>query len=108
MLETKIIGYQEKAEFHGDINGKHIDSPAKLVLYTTSSNLPDESIHGQVAGSTTVTREFASRINNGSEDFNRLIGCKCRFDYQFVNGKSILCDIVIINDDGTEFKRKEK
>ena len=104
---TRIVGWTKKKAFDGVIDGKHITSPEKVVLHLVQRiNNPD--YHGETVDTLKLPVEQAIAINNGSEEFNNLIGCNVRLDYQLINNRPQLVDITIFNADGTEFVKDAK
>lgn len=100
---TKIVGWFYKKAFSGDINGKHIESPEKICFNITQTNNPD--VHGLSVDTLKVTVPFATQINNGNQNYDNLIGCEVRLEYQLVGSRPQLTDIVVINADGSDFVR---
>ena len=101
MNKTTIVGWTKKKAFNGVIDGRQINSPEKIVfqLLQEISNNPD--CHGKMVDTLKIPISDAVRINNNSEDFNKLIGCNVILQYQVYNGKQQLVDILVFNSDGT-------
>ena len=93
---TKIVGWTKKKAFDGVIDGRHIVSPEKVVFHIETTNVKDH--HGTAVDTLKLPVENAMHFNGGSDNFDKLIGCYIRLDYQLVNGKPQLIDITIVDE----------
>lgn len=103
---TKIVGWTKKKAFDGDIDGRHITSPEKIVFHIETSNV--QGHHG-VAVDTLKVNIDSPMAHNGDEFMlNGLIGSYIRLDYQIINGRPQLIDITVVSQDGTPLKTDKK
>lgn len=92
---TKIVGWTRKKAFDGTIDGRHIQSPAKVVFHIETTNVRDH--HGVAVDTLKLNQQDAIAWNGGVDDYDNLIGAEIRLDYQLVNGKPMLVDIVVLS-----------
>ncbi|MBQ8966262.1 hypothetical protein [Ruminococcus sp.] len=96
---TKIVGWTRKAAFDGEINGKHITSPEKIVLHIETTEV--QGHHGTAVD--TLKIPLDSPLAQHGDEFllNGLIGSYVRLDYQLFNGRPQLINIVVVDEKGT-------
>lgn len=99
-MKTTIVGWTKKKPFSGVIDGRQINSPEKI-CFQLEQEIDNPDCHGKMVDTLKIETEFAKRLNNNSEDFNKLIGCDVMLNYQIFNGRSQLVDIAVLNADGT-------
>lgn len=104
---TKIVGWTRKKAFSGVIDGRKIESPEKIVLQLVQ-RVNNEECHGEMVDTVQIPVKNAIAMNNGSENFDKFIGCNVILNYQVFNGKQQLVDIIVINADGTLFTAPKK
>lgn len=104
---TKIVGWTKKKAFSGVIDGRKIESPEKIVLQLVQ-RVNNEECHGEMVDTVQIPTVNAINMNNGSENFDKFIGCNVILNYQVFNGKQQLVDIIVINADGTLFTAPKK
>ena len=101
MNKTTIVGWTQKNAFSGVIDGKQIDSPAKIILQLEQEVNNNPECHGKMVDTIKIPIENAKALNKGSDDFNNFIGCDVILQYQVFNGRQQLVDILVLNNDGT-------
>lgn len=103
---TKIVGWARKKAFDGTIDGRHIVSPEKIVFHIETTNIQD---HHGIAVDTLKIPIDAPICHNGDEFMlNALIGAYVRLDYQLINGRPQLIDVVPVSADGAPLKTDKK